>query len=111
MIGHRVRTATLLRRIAPALIGLAIAALPTIATAARYNGYGDTGFGYINRAECCEEAIFRAQDDSGLACERVGGYPDYPRSGARGRCETERKRGSNGQTIFRCTATAAVDCR
>jgi hypothetical protein len=93
------------------LAAAAIAALPAPGAAALYPGYGDTGFGFTNRGECCEEAIFLAQDDSAAACERIGGYADFRRSAARGRCQTQRKRGYDGQTVFRCTATASVQCR
>jgi len=101
----------MIRKLLAASFVLALAALSVAAWAATYPGYGDTGFGFSNRGECCEEAVFLAQEDSAAACERIGGYAEYSRSAARGRCQTQRKRDSDGFTVFRCTATATVQCR
>jgi hypothetical protein len=85
-------------------------AVPVFAGAASYVGYGDTGFGFSNKGECCEEAVYIAQENSARDCERAGGYADFRRSSARGRCDWSTKRGADGRPVFRCTASAQVRC-
>ena len=85
-------------------------AVPAAAFAGSYTGRGETDWGYTNKAYCCEDAVTFAQADSARACERAGGYPEYRRSSARGRCDWDIKRTHDGGTIYRCTATASVYC-
>ena len=84
---------------------------PATARAGSYKGYGETDWGYTNKAYCCEDAVAAAQDDSARACERAGGYADFRPSSARGRCDWDTKRGQDGSSVYRCSATASVDCR
>lgn len=90
---------------------LALLASPAAVQAASYTGRADTGWGYTNKAYCCEDAVAAAQDDSARACERAGGYPEYRRSSARGRCKWNTRRGSDGRSVYRCSATASVFCK
>jgi hypothetical protein len=78
---------------------------------ADYAGRSDTGFTYSNKGKCCEAAVLIAQENSAAACEDAGGYPTFSRSSARGRCDWQTQRDSQGRTRFRCTATASVACR
>jgi len=93
-----------------ASITAALLAVPATAQASSYTGYADTGFAYSNKARCCEDAVAMAQEDSARQCEIAGGYPDFRRTSARGRCDWSTRRGREG-TIFRCTASASVSCR
>ena len=96
---------------AVALAGLALVLAVTVPVSANYNGFGDTGFTHTNKGRCCEDAVLMARDDSAAQCEQSGGFPNFSRSSARGRCDWETQRDSNGRTRFRCTATATVTCR
>jgi hypothetical protein len=96
--------------LAVVLCTLGVVALPGRLAASNYTGYGDTGFAHTSKAKCCEDAVFIAQDNSAADCERAGGYPDFRRTSARGRCNWETRRG-NGRTVYRCTATSSVYCR
>jgi len=90
---------------------LALIAVPVAVQAASYTGRADTGWGYANKAYCCEDAVAAAQDDSARACERAGGYPEYRRSSARGRCKWDTRRGRDGRSVYRCSATASIYCK
>lgn len=81
------------------------------AHAGTFAGYATTGFEYTNKAECCEDAIFAAQDNAALDCERSGGYPNLRANSARGRCDWATKRGSDGRSVFKCAANVNVPCR
>jgi hypothetical protein len=99
------------RALVAVLAAAALIFVPASGNAASYTGYSETGFEYTSKAQCCEDAVAMAQDESARACERSGGYADFRRTSARGRCDWETRRGSSGRTIYGCTATAAVPCR
>lgn len=91
---------------------LAVALLGASATVrADYVGYGETGWDYTNKAYCCEDAVAAAQENSARICERSGGYADFRRTSARGRCDWETTRAGSGRSVYRCTASATVRCR
>jgi hypothetical protein len=92
-------------------ITLALMGVPGTARADNFTGYAQTGWGYDNKAYCCEDAIAAAQDDSARSCEDSGGFPDFRRNSARGRCDWESTRGSDGRRVYRCEASASVSCR
>ena len=96
---------------AAVVIAALVVAVPGLAVAASYTGYGETAFEFSSKAECCERAVTLAQQNSARNCERSGGYADYRRTSARGRCSWKTKRGSGGRSIYGCTATATVPCR
>ena len=81
------------------------------AQAGTFAGYATTGFEYTNKAECCEDAIFAAQDNAALDCESSGGYPNLRANSARGRCDWATKRGPDGRSVFKCEANVNVPCR
>ena len=92
------------------LITLATYWVP-VSAASSNPGYADTGFRYTNKADCCEDAVAMAQEDSARNCERTGGYPEFRRTSARGRCDWATRRAGNGRSVYGCTATASVPCR
>ena len=101
------------RRAWVACLALAVTllALPAVVCASSYEGYARTGWNYDNKSYCCEDAVIAAQDNSARACERTGGYADFRRSSARGRCDWETARGGSGGRVYRCSAKASVHCR
>jgi len=94
-----------------AWVGLALAAVAVPAWGAQYPGWGDTGWGFYGKRECCAEAIALARQDSGDRCVAAGGTP-RPTSGIqRGSCEWEWSTDASGQLVYRCASEAAVWCR
>jgi hypothetical protein len=86
---------------------------PSITRAAQYPGWGDTGWVYASKRDCCDEAIGRAQEDSAAVCHNAGGIPKAMRGGVqrRGSCAWESRTDANGDVVFRCLAEATVLCR
>ena len=83
------------------------------ARAAQYPGWGDTGWVYASKRECCDGAIALAQQYSADACRVSGGRPSPMRGGVqrRGFCTWQSTRDTNGAVLFRCQAEATVPCR
>ena len=75
-----------------------------------YQGWGDTGWEFDNKRDCCEEAVWLAQEDSARLCEMSGGHPRIRSGSARGLCDWD-SRGSGYDRLYRCTARADVYCR
>ena len=84
----------------------------TIVRAAQYPGWGDTGWVYASKRECCNAAINIAADYSAQACVTAGGVP-RPFAGAsqRGTCSSEWSQAADGSLLYRCYGEAAVWCR
>jgi hypothetical protein len=84
----------------------------TSAGAAQYPGWGDTGWGYTSKRECCNAAIDIAAEYSAQACVTAGGVP-RPFAGAsqRGTCSSEWMQGDDGYLYYRCYGEASVWCR
>lgn len=82
------------------------------AGAAQYPGWGDTGWVYASKRECCNAAIDIAASYSQQACVTVGGVPS-PFAGAsqRGTCSSEWTQDQDGNLLYRCYGEAAVWCR
>ena len=98
-----------------ARVVLAVTALVlgfAVAEAAQYPGWGDTGWIYASKRECCNEAIDIAADYSADACRTAGGIP-RPFAGAsqRGTCGSEWNQGADGSMMYRCYGEASVWCR
>lgn len=89
------------------LASLVLAASP--AGAESYKGFGDTGWSFSNKRDCCEEAVWLAQDDSIALCEYSGGRARVRSGSTRGMCDWD-SRGSGSNRVYRCTATADVYC-
>jgi hypothetical protein len=82
------------------------------ARAAQYPGWGDTGWVYASKRECCAAAIDIAASYSAQACAIAGGLP-RPFAGAsqRGTCKAEWMQDSSGDLLYRCYGEASVWCR
>src|SRR6266850_3813676 len=95
-------------------IRIAVAALVVVgsrARAAQFPGWGDTGWNYASKRECCTAAIEIAAEYSAQACVATGGVP-RPFAGAsqRGTCSAEWTQ-HDGAVLFRCDGEASVWCR
>jgi hypothetical protein len=99
---------TLVRLAAAISVAALLGAAPALAGS--YYGYGDTGWDFYDKRECCEEAVWLAQENSMQLCENAGGEPKVPSGSTRGLCDTD-SRGSGRDRIYRCTAKANVYCR
>jgi hypothetical protein len=92
-------------------IGIALVALAAPAWGAQYPGWGDTGWAFYSKRDCCTQAIALAQEDSAGRCLDAGGRP-RPTSGIqRGSCEWDWTTDDYGRQVFRCVSEAAVWCR
>ena len=98
-----------------ALAGLALLgamSVGTVARAAQYQGWGDTGWVYASRRECCNSAIAIANDYSAQACVTAGGIPKPINCGVqRGTCQVHWDQDADGEPLYRCYGEAAVWCR
>ena len=81
------------------------------ARAAQYPGWGDTGWVYASKRDCCNAAIDIAAQYSAQACVDSGGVP-RPFAGAsqRGTCSAEWMQ-HEGSLVYRCYGEASVWCR
>ena len=81
------------------------------ARAAQYPGWGDTGWVYASKRDCCNAAIDIAAQYSADACVSSGGVP-RPFAGAsqRGTCSAEWMQAEEG-VLYRCYGEASVWCR
>jgi len=74
-----------------------------VTRAAEYPGWGDTGWEYASKRECCAAAIEIAASYSATACTNSGGVP-RPFRGAteQGTCSAEWTQDENGSLLYRC---------
>jgi len=96
----------------PAL-ALAISLLASVLTASSalaYQGWGDTGWNWYDKRDCCEEAVWLAQEASIRACEDAGGTAKVRSGSTRGLCDWD-ARGDGRDRLYRCTADTDVLCR
>jgi len=95
-----------------ALAAVTVLLLATGAAAAQYPGWGDTGWDYGSKRECCNAAIEIAASYSAQACINSGGVPSPFRGASqRGTCSAEWMQDENGDLLYRCQGEAAVWCR
>jgi len=81
------------------------------AGAAQYPGWGDTGWVYASKRDCCNAAIEIAAQYSAQACVGAGGVPrPFAGSAQRGTCSAEWMQGEGG-VLYRCYGEASVWCR
>ena len=93
-----------------ALAALFLVATPT--RAAQYPGWGDTGWVYASKRECCNAAIGIAAEYSAQACINIGGVPrPFAGSSQRGTCSSEWMSDGEGGLLYRCFGEATVWCR
>ena len=96
---------------------LAVAAAVVLTTGplafgAQYPAWGDSGWVYASKRECCDAAIAIAQDYSAIACTNTGGVPRPPMGGGqRGTCTSEWMQDGSGGILYRCYGEAALWCR
>jgi hypothetical protein len=94
------------------LLAVGLLVLAAVANAAQYPGWGDTGWVYASKRECCNAAIEIAASYSAQACVTTGGVP-RPFAGAsqRGTCSAEWMQDGSGGLVYRCYGEASVWCR
>jgi len=81
------------------------------ARAAQYPGWGDTGWVYASKRECCSAAIDLAAQYSAQACVSTGGVPrSFAGASQRGTCSAEWMQ-YEGNLLYRCYGEASVWCR
>jgi len=79
--------------------------------AAEYPGWGDSGWVFAGKRECCNAAIAIASQYSEEACVSAGGRPSPFEGGAqRGSCSSQLAQAGDGRTMYRCYGEAAVWC-
>jgi len=82
------------------------------AHAAQYPGWGDTGWVYASKRDCCNAAIDIAAQYSAGACANAGGVArPFAGSSQRGTCSAEWMQDENGAMLYRCYGEASVWCR
>jgi hypothetical protein len=92
-------------------VGMAIVAGAGVAGATSYSGWGDTGWVYASKRECCDGAIAIARDYSARACLDTGGTPRFDFGAQRGTCRSEWIQTEDGSVLYRCYGEASVWCR
>jgi hypothetical protein len=94
------------------LMAILLADHPRVVEAREYPAWGDTGWMYGSKRECCKAAIAIAQQYSMEACLNLGGMPRPMRGGvARGSCESEWTQTPDGGILYRCVSESSVFCR
>jgi hypothetical protein len=82
-----------------------------VAGATEYPAWGDTGWTYSSKRECCNAAIQIAQQYSEQECTNTGGLPSpFEGGGQRGSCNWEWTQDGNGNLLYRCYSQASVWC-
>jgi len=82
------------------------------ARAKEFPAWGDTGWVYASKRECCNAAIVIAQEYSAAACVDLGSVPRPMHGGVqRGSCTWESAKDADGTTLYRCYGEAAIWCR
>lgn len=93
------------------LVACALLAAAGPVAAEQYPGWGDTGWGYGSKRDCCHAAIAIAQDYSAQACLDAGGRPRPTTGQQRGNCRAEWSQDPDGRMLYRCYGEAAIWCR
>ena len=91
-------------------MGLLLGLAPAV-RATEYPAWGDTGWIYASKSECCNQAIAIASQYSEQACSTAGGMPSpFDGGGQRGSCSWQWTQDSAGNMMYRCYGQAAVWC-
>jgi hypothetical protein len=91
---------------------LVVTSLAATAFATEYPGWGDTGWVYASKYQCCNQAIAIAAQYSAQACVTAGGSPQsFAGGGQRGSCTSEFQQDDTGSMMYRCYGEASVWCR
>jgi len=79
--------------------------------ASEYPGWGDTGWVYASKRNCCNSAIAIASQYSEDACTNSGGVPSpFVGGGQRGSCSSQWTQDGNGYVMYRCYGEASIWC-
>src|SRR5215510_3537340 len=96
------------RIVAAAVVAAWILGSGVVARAAQYQGWGDTGWVYASKRDCCNGAIALAQQYSMNACVDSGGVPRPTTGMQRGSCQWDWTQDGSGNMLYRCYGEAAV---
>ena len=81
------------------------------AGATEYPGWGDTGWMYGSKSECCNSAIAIAARYSEGACTTAGGMPSsFAGVAQRGSCNWQWMQDAYGYMMYRCYGESSVWC-
>jgi hypothetical protein len=81
------------------------------ARATEYPGWGDTGWVYASKRDCCNSAIDIAASYSSQACTTSGGFPStFAGAAQRGTCSAQWQQDEDGNLLYRCYGQASVWC-
>lgn len=93
------------------ILALFVSASVGRARASEYPGWGDTGWVYESKRECCNDAIAIASQYSERACANSGGRPSpFVGGGQRGSCSAQWTQDRDENTMYRCYGEASVWC-
>jgi len=98
-------------RVSVPLALVALLALCPSLLAAQYTGWGDTGWVYASKRECCNGAIALAYEDSEARCLLAGGLPRGMSGMRRGSCKWDWTTDASGTQLYRCYSEAGIPCR
>ena len=97
-------------RAAAFAVGLVLAFVSGV-PATEYPGWGDTGWVYASKSQCCNDAIAVASQYSEQACSTSGGVPSpFDGGGQRGSCSWQWTQDGQGNVMYRCYGQASVWC-
>ncbi len=92
--------------LAAVLLGSAV-----VTRASEYPGWGDTGWVYASKRDCCNGAIGIASQYSEQACTTSGGRPSpFEGGGQRGSYSAQWTQDGEGNLLYRCYSEASVWC-
>jgi hypothetical protein len=98
-------------RIVGGVIAAVLLLAGTVARAEQYPGWGDTGWVYASKRDCCDAAIDIAAEYSAQACLTSGGVPRaFAGASQRGTCKSDWMQ-NDGALLYRCYGEASVWCR
>ena len=100
-----------MRRILGMTLAAALLSWAAEGWGAQYPGWGDTGWVYASKRDCCNAAIAIAQEYSAEACINSGGVPRLKSGVQRGTCDWQWMQDAEGNILHRCSGEAAVWCR
>ena len=98
--------------VVPLLAACALLGAIGTARATEYPGWGDTGWIYASKRDCCNQAIAIAAQYSSAYCVNAGGNPtSFVGGGQRGSCSANWQQDDSGAMMYRCYGESSVWCR
>lgn len=107
---RRTQALSTLGTLGAALVAATVLLAPAVCSATSFEGYGETGWDYDNKRDCCDDAVYFAQDHAIASCQDSGGQARIRQGSSRGSCDWD-ARGPSYDRVYRCTARTRVDCR